>query len=106
MGEGSRPFVSIEFFVRSDRYPMLEAAITNPIAILVMLAIVNLGMVIHALQAVQAAVRQGARMGSAAQHCLARSVVSAAKSSTSATGFGFGPRRNGREHSQKPGVVL
>jgi len=42
---------------------MLEAAITTPIAILVMLAIVNLGMVVYAQQAVQAAARHGARMG-------------------------------------------
>ena len=34
---------------------MLEAAITTPIAILVMLAIVNMGMLIYAQQAVQAA---------------------------------------------------
>ena len=48
---------------------MLEAAITTPIAILVMLAIVNLGMLVYAQQAVQAAARQGARMGSVAQQC-------------------------------------
>ena len=48
---------------------MLEAAITTPIAILVMLAIVNLGMVVYAQQAVQAAARHGARMGSVAQQC-------------------------------------
>ena len=63
---------------------MLEAAITTPIAILVMLAIVNLGMVIYAQQAVQAAARQGARMGSVAQQCPACYAVSAARSSISA----------------------
>ena len=45
----------------------LEAAITFPIAILVMLATVNLGMVVYGQQAVQAAARHGARMGSVAQ---------------------------------------
>jgi hypothetical protein len=47
----------------------LEAAITFPIAILVMLAAVNLGMVVYGQQAVQAAARHGARMGSVAQQC-------------------------------------
>ena len=46
---------------------LLEAAITTPIAILVMLAIVNLGMVIYAQQAVQAALLQGAGIPFAAQ---------------------------------------
>lgn len=36
---------------------MLEAAITTPIAILVMVAIANLGMLVYAQQAVQAATR-------------------------------------------------
>jgi hypothetical protein len=66
---------------------MLEAAITTPIAILVMLAIINLGMVIYAQQAVQAAARQGARMGSVAQQCPACYAVSAARSSISAAGI-------------------
>jgi hypothetical protein len=47
----------------------LEAAITTPIAILIMFATINLGMVVYAQQAVQAAARQGARMGSVAQQC-------------------------------------
>ncbi len=66
---------------------LLEAAITTPIAILVMLAIVNLGMVIYAQQAVQAAARQGARMGSVAQQCPACYAVSAARSSISSAGI-------------------
>lgn len=66
---------------------MLEAAITTPIAILVMLAIVNLGMVIYAQQAVQAAARHGARMGSVAQSCPACYATSAARSSVSAAGI-------------------
>jgi Flp pilus assembly protein TadG len=59
---------------------LLEAAITTPIAILVMLAIVNLGMVVYAQQAVQAAARHGARMGSVAQECPACYAISGAKS--------------------------
>ncbi len=58
----------------------LEAAITFPIAILVMLATVNLGMVVYGEQAVQAAARHGARMGSVAQQCSACYAVSAASS--------------------------
>ena len=58
----------------------LEAAITFPIAILVMLATVNLGMVVYGQQAVQAAAREGARMGSVAQQCSACYALSAASS--------------------------
>ncbi len=65
----------------------LEAAITTPIAILVMLAIVNLGMVVYAQQAVQAAARQGARMGSVAQTCLACYATRPAQSAISAAGI-------------------
>ena len=66
---------------------LLEAAITTPIAILVMLAIVNLGMLVYAQQAVQAAARQGARMGSVAQQCPACYAVSAARSAISSAGI-------------------
>ena len=45
----------------------LEAVITTPIAIALMLAIVNLGLLVYGQQAVQAAARHGARMGSVAQ---------------------------------------
>jgi hypothetical protein len=58
----------------------LEAAITFPIAILVMLATINLGMVVYGQQAVQAAARHGARMGSVAQQCSACYAMSAASS--------------------------
>ncbi len=56
----------------------LEAAITFPIAILVMLATINLGMVVYGQQAVQAAARHGARMGSVAQQCSACYAINAA----------------------------
>lgn len=45
----------------------LEAVITVPIVVTLMLAIVNLGMLVYGQQAVQAAARHGARMGSVAQ---------------------------------------
>ena len=45
----------------------LEAAITLPIAVTVMLVIINLGMVVYGQQAVEQAARHGARMGSVAQ---------------------------------------
>ncbi|PKO16673.1 MAG: hypothetical protein CVU39_07565 [Chloroflexi bacterium HGW-Chloroflexi-10] len=66
---------------------MLEAAITTPIAILMMLAIVNLGMVVYAQQAVQAAARQGARMGSVAQQCPACYAASSARSAIADAGI-------------------
>ena len=61
----------------------LEAAITFPIAILVMLATINFGMVVYGQQAVQAAARQGARMGSVAQQCSACYAMSGASSAIS-----------------------
>ena len=68
-------------FLKSKRaIETLEAAITFPIAILVMLATVNLGMVVYGQQAVQAAARHGARMGSVAQQCGACYAASAASS--------------------------
>ena len=67
-------------FLKDNRgMELLEAAITTPIAIMVMLAIVNLGMLVYAQQAVQAAARHGARMGSVAQQCPACYAVSGAK---------------------------
>ena len=57
----------------------VEAAITLPIAILVMLATINLGLVVFGQQAVQAAARHGARMGSVAQQCAACYAVSEAR---------------------------
>jgi len=57
----------------------IEAAITTPIAELIMLATINLGMVIFGQQAVQAAARHGARMGSVAQSCPACYAMSGAK---------------------------
>ena len=59
----------------------VEAAITFPIAILIMLALTNLGLVVFGQQAVQGAARYGARMGSVAQNCAACWAVREAKSS-------------------------
>jgi hypothetical protein len=58
----------------------LEAAITTPIAILIMLATVNLGLLVYGQQAVQAAARHGARMGSVAQQSPAIYASESAKS--------------------------
>jgi Flp pilus assembly protein TadG len=66
---------------------MLEAAITTPIAIMVMIAIANLGMLVYAQQAVQAAARHGARMGSVAQQCPACYATSEAKAAISQAGI-------------------
>ena len=77
----------MRFWKDQSGMEMLEAAITTPIAILVMLAIVNLGMVVYAQQAVQAAARHGARMGSVAQQCPACYASSAAQSAISDAGI-------------------
>ncbi len=69
----------MRFLKAKSAMEMLEAAITTPIAVLVMLAIVNLGMVVYGQQAVQAAARQGARMGSVAQQCAACYALSSAR---------------------------
>ena len=71
--------------ILSDRRGIetLEAAFTLPIAILVMVAVINFGMVVFAQQAVQAAVRHGARMGSVSQDCGACRAVSEARSAIS-----------------------
>ena len=89
---------------------MLEAAITTPIAILVMLAIVNMGMLVYAQQAVQAAARQGARMGSVAQQCPAHDEISGdrfhlvlALVREQRLGQCFSSRWSCRDHSQNPG---
>ncbi len=75
-------------FLRDKRgIELLEAAITTPIAILVMLAIVNLGMVVFAQQAVQAAASYGARMGSVAQVCPACYAVNGANSAIAQAGI-------------------
>jgi len=77
----------MRFLKDSSGMELLEAAITTPIAILVMLAIVNLGMVVYAQQAVQAAARHGARMGSVAQQCPACYALSGARSAISEDGI-------------------
>jgi len=77
----------MKFLKDNSGMEMLEAAITTPIAILVMLAIVNLGMLVYAQQAVQAAARHGARMGSAAQQCPACYAISGAKSAIDQAGI-------------------
>ncbi len=75
-------------FLKDNRgMEILEAAITTPIAIMVMLAVVNLGMLVYAQQAVQAAARHGARMGSVAQQCPACYAVSGAKSAIAQAGI-------------------
>jgi Flp pilus assembly protein TadG len=84
----------------------LEAAITTPIAILVILAIVNLGMVVYAQQAVQAAARQGARMGSVAQTCPACYATSAAQSAISAAGIVQNPSVAVLASGGKAGSIL
>lgn len=70
----------MRFLLERKAIETLEAAITLPIALVVMLATINLGMVVYGQQAVQAAARHGARMGSVAQQCSACYAVSGASS--------------------------
>lgn len=67
------------FWKASSGMETIEAALTTPIAVLIMLATINLGMVIFGQQAVQAAARYGARMGSVAQSCPACYAMNGAK---------------------------
>jgi len=69
----------MKFFKDRKALETVEAAITLPIAILVMLATINLGLVVFGQQAVQAAARHGARMGSVAQQCAACYAVTEAR---------------------------
>ena len=62
-----------------------EAAITLPIAIVIMIATINLGMVVFGQQAVEQAARQGARMGSVAQHSAAAYASSYAQDAIAAS---------------------
>ena len=72
-------------FLRSrNGIETLEAAITAPIAILMTLAAVNLGMAVYGQQAVQAAATYGARMGSVAQECAACYAVTDARAAIEA----------------------
>lgn len=77
----------MEFLKDNHGMELLEAAVTTPIAILVMIAIVNLGMLVYAQQAVQAAARLGARMGSVAQQCPACYAISGAKDAIANAGI-------------------
>jgi len=77
----------MKFLKDNPGMELLEAAITTPNAILVMLDSVNLGLLVYAQQAVQAAARHGARMGSVAQQCPACYAVSGAKSAITQAGI-------------------
>ena len=61
----------LKFFQDRRALETVEAAITFPIALLVMLATINLGLEVFGQQAVQAAARHAARMGSVIQSCAA-----------------------------------
>lgn len=69
----------------------VEAAMTIPIALLVMLATINLGLVVFGQQAVQSAARHGARMGSVAQSCPACWAVREARGAIEGAGVVHNP---------------
>ena len=84
----------------------VEAAIPFPIAILVMLATVNLGLVVYGQQAVQAAARHGARMGSVAQDCPACWAVTEARGAIDQARVVQNPNVSILMPGGKPGSVL
>ena len=84
----------------------LEAAITLPIAILVMLATVNLGMVVFGQQAVEQAARHGARMGSVAQSSAAAYASSYAQDAIVASKIVQSPSVTILAASGSPGSLL
>lgn len=65
-------------FVQDERGDMAEAAITTPVIILLMVAIINFGMVAYTSQAAENAANYGARRGSVAQSNAIGEAVSAA----------------------------
>jgi Flp pilus assembly protein TadG len=71
-----------------QRGEMAEAAITTPVVILLMLAIINLGMVVFAQQAAQNAANYGARIGSVAQDAPAARAAAAARQAAQHTMIG------------------
>lgn len=96
----------MRFIKDTSGMELLEAAITTPIAVLVMVAIVNLGMVVYAQQAVQAAARQGARVGSVAQQCPACYAASAARSAIAGAGIVESPAVSVLSPGGKAGSLL
>lgn len=54
--------------LRDERGSMAEAAITTPVIILLMVAVLNLGLVAYAAQAAENAANYGARRGAVAQN--------------------------------------
>jgi len=78
-----RPF--FRFFRDQHAMEALEAAITTPIVLLLMLATLNLGLLVYGQQALEASARQGARMGSVAQTAAGSVASRAAQSAITAS---------------------
>jgi len=73
------------FFRDQHAMETLEAAITTPIVLLLMLATLNLGLLVYGQQALEASARQGARMGSVAQTAAGSVASRAAQSAITAS---------------------
>jgi hypothetical protein len=85
--------------LRSHRASVaLEAAITLPVALLVLIAIINFGMVEFSRQMLANAVNYGARVGSTTQGCRSCAAVSAAYQKLEGT-----PLRNANVDILAPG---
>ncbi len=66
---------------------VIEAAATLPLMLFILTAIINLGWLVYAQQAVQNAANYGARMGSTAQDCRSCVAAGAAYQQVNATGL-------------------
>jgi hypothetical protein len=84
----------------------LEAAITTPIALLIMIATINLGLVVFGQQAVEQAARHGARMGSVAQGSAAHYASSYARDAIESSQIVNDPSVTILAASGKPGSLL
>ncbi len=69
--------------LRDKRGEMAEAAITTPVVILMMVALINLGLIVFVQQAAQNAANYGARVGSVAQDNPAGRAAAAANQAAS-----------------------
>jgi hypothetical protein len=84
----------------------IEASYTIPIALMMMIAIINLGMVVFGQQAVEQAARQGARMGSVAQSSAAYYASSSAQKAIEASAIIQDPVVKILSASGAPGSIL
>lgn len=96
----------MKFLRNRSAIETLEAAITTPIALLIMIATINLGLVVFGQQAVEQAARHGARMGSVAQGSAAYYASSYARDAIESSKIVNDPSVTILAASGKPGSLL